>query len=156
MILLSHSALSEWPSILGPRNWPSSLSLSLLYHVHHQVLEILSPWLFLIGFPEISDGKESACNAGDPGSIPGSGGSGNGNPLQYSCLGNPTGRGAWQAAVHGVAKSRTRLSDWTTCASLLSPPSPPLLLLSSYWLPDPLVIFPPFFMMLLFHFHSLN
>ena len=51
--------------------------------------------------------KESACNAGDPGSIPGSGrspGEGNGNPLQHSCLENPTDRGAWRAVVHGVAK----------------------------------------------------
>ena len=50
-----------------------------------------------------SFGKESACNAGDPGSIPGSGispGEENGNPLQYSCLGNPMDRGAWQATVH--------------------------------------------------------
>ena len=58
----------------------------------------------------------SACNAGDLGSIPGSGrssGEGNGNPLQYSCLENPMDRGAWWAAVHGVAKSCTRLSDFT-------------------------------------------
>ena len=58
----------------------------------------------------------SASNAGDPGSIPGSGrspGEGNGNPLQYSCLENPLDRGAWQATVHGVAKSRTRLSNFT-------------------------------------------
>ena len=58
----------------------------------------------------------SACNAGDPGSIPGLGrspGEGNGNPLQYSCLENPMDRGAWWATVHGVAKSRTRLSDFT-------------------------------------------
>ena len=51
-----------------------------------------------LGFPGGSDGKESACNAGDPGSIPGSGrslGEGNGNPLQYSCLENPMDRGAW-------------------------------------------------------------
>ena len=57
-----------------------------------------------------SDGKESACNAGDLASIPGSGRSlaeGNGNPLQNSCLGNPTDPGAWQATVHGVAKSQT-------------------------------------------------
>ena len=63
-----------------------------------------------LGFPGGSDGKESACNAGDPGSIPGSGrslGEGNGNPLQYSCLENPMDRGAWWATVHGVAKSRT-------------------------------------------------
>ena len=51
--------------------------------------------------------KKSACNARDLGSIPGSGrypGEGNGNPLQYSCLGNSMGRRAWQATVHGVAK----------------------------------------------------
>ena len=61
-----------------------------------------------------SDSKESACNAADPDSVPGSGrssGEGNGNPLQYSCLGNPMGRGAWQATVHGVANSQTQLSD---------------------------------------------
>ena len=59
-------------------------------------------------------GKESVFNAGDMASIPGSGrfpGKGNGNPLQYSCLENPMNRGAWWAAVHRVAKSRTRLSD---------------------------------------------
>ena len=68
------------------------------------------------GFPYSSVGKESACNAGDLGSIPGSGkspGEGNGNPLQYSCLENPMERGSWRATVHGVAKSRTRLSDFT-------------------------------------------
>ena len=62
-----------------------------------------------------SEGKESARNAGDPGSIPGLGrspGEGNGNPLQYSCLENPM-EGAWWAAVHGVAKSQTCLSDFT-------------------------------------------
>ena len=61
--------------------------------------------------------KASAYNAGDPGSIPGLGrstGEGNGNPLQYSCLENPMDRGAWQAIVHGVAKSLTRLSDFTS------------------------------------------
>ena len=61
-----------------------------------------------------SYGKESACNAGDQDSIPESGrcpGEGNGNPLQYSCLENPMNRGAWQATVHGVAKSQTQLSD---------------------------------------------
>ena len=53
---------------------------------------------------------ESACKAGDPGSIPGSGrspGEGNGNPLQYPCLENPMDGGAWQATYYGVAKSRT-------------------------------------------------
>ena len=55
-----------------------------------------------------SAGKESACNAGGLGLIPGSGrslGEGSGNPLQYSCLENPVDRGAWQARVHGVTKS---------------------------------------------------
>ena len=63
-----------------------------------------------------SDGKASAYNAGDLGSIPGSGrfsGEGNGNPLQYSCLENPMDGGGWWATVNGVAKSRTRLSDFT-------------------------------------------
>ena len=67
-----------------------------------------------LGFPGGSESKESACNAGDPGSIPGLGrspGEGNDNLLQYSCLENPMDRGAWQATVHGVAKSQTRLSD---------------------------------------------
>jgi len=61
-----------------------------------------------MGFSHTSVGKESACNAGDPGSVPGLGrspGEGNGNPLQYSCLENPLERGAWQATVHGVSKS---------------------------------------------------
>ena len=63
-----------------------------------------------MGFPCRSVGKESACNVEDPGSIPGLGrspGEGNGNPLQYSCLENPTDRGAWQATVHVVAESDT-------------------------------------------------
>ena len=60
--------------------------------------------------------KNLPANAGDLGSNPGSGrspGEGNGNPLQYSCLENPMDRGAWWAAVHGVSKSRIRLSDFT-------------------------------------------
>ena len=63
-----------------------------------------------MGFPGVSDDKESAYNAGDPGLIPWSGrspGEGNGNPLQYSCLENSTDRGDWRATVHGVAKSHT-------------------------------------------------
>jgi len=57
-----------------------------------------------------SDSKESACNVEDSGLIPSLGrtpGGGNANPLQYSCLENTIDRGAWQAAVHGVAKSQT-------------------------------------------------
>ena len=65
------------------------------------------------GFPGGSEVKASACNVGDPGSIPGLGrspGEGNGNPLQYSCLENPMDGRAWWAIVHGVANSWTRLS----------------------------------------------
>ena len=64
------------------------------------------PTPIFLGFLGDSDGKESTCNAGDLGSIPGAGGSlgeGNGNPLQYSCLD----RGAQQVIVHGIAKSQT-------------------------------------------------
>ena len=63
-----------------------------------------------------SDFPSGSDNAGYPGSIPGSGrspGEGNGTPLQYSCLENPIDRGAWWATIHGVAKSRARLSDFT-------------------------------------------
>ena len=70
-----------------------------------------------MGFPGSSDGKASAHNSGDLGSIPGSGrspGEGKGNPLWYSCLENPMDRGAWWAIVHGVAESRTRLSNFTS------------------------------------------
>ena len=69
-----------------------------------------------MGFPSGSDGKASAHNTGGPDSMPGSRkspGEGNGNPLQYSCLGNPMDRGTWWATVHGVSKSQTRLSDFT-------------------------------------------
>ena len=61
-----------------------------------------------MGLSDGSDGKESTCNAGDSGSIPGSErspGEGHGNPFQYSCLENPTDRGAWQATIHTVTKS---------------------------------------------------
>ena len=67
-----------------------------------------------MGFPGGSVVKNPPANAGDAGSIPGSGrspGVGNGNPLQYSCLGNPMDRGAWWAIVHRITKSQTRLSD---------------------------------------------
>ena len=69
----------------------------------------------IMGFPGGSDSKESAFNAGDPGSIPGLGrspGEGNSNPLQYSCRKNSMDRRTWWATVHGVAKSQTQLSDF--------------------------------------------
>ena len=63
--------------------------------------------IFAFDFPCSLVGKQSACNAGDQGLIPGSGrfpGEGNGNPLQHSCLENPIDRGVWRATVHGVAR----------------------------------------------------
>ena len=68
----------------------------------------------ILGFPSSSNDKESACNAGDLGLIPGlqrSPGGVNGNQLQHSCLGNSMDRGAWWATVHGVANTQIQLSD---------------------------------------------
>ena len=68
-----------------------------------------------------SEGEGSACDTGDPGSIPGLGrshGEGNGNPFQYSYLENSMDRGAWQVTIHGITKNWTRLSDehnWMSC-----------------------------------------
>ena len=84
------------PSLQFPAFLGSSICLSSLH-----------------GFPGASDGKESTCNAGDTGLILGSGrapGERNDNPPQYSCLGNPIDRGAWQATVHRVAKVRYNLA----------------------------------------------
>ena len=96
--------LKVYTFLLGALSWnPQSAPLSLPLH---------GP----LSFPDGPDCKKSACSAGDLGSIPGSErspGEGNGNPLQYPCLGNPVDGGAWQATVHGVAKSRTQLSDFT-------------------------------------------
>ena len=85
-------------SQLGVLRWPPVKICSVFYFI-------------LLDFPDDSVGRDSTCNAGDYGVIsliPGSGrfpGEGNGNLLQYSCLGNPMDRGAWQApTVHGVAK----------------------------------------------------
>ena len=83
-----------------------------------------------LGFPGGSVVKNRPANAGDTGSIPGPGrspGEGNGNPLWYSCLGNPMDRGAWWATVQGVTKSQTQLKNknnntatmcWALCCSL--------------------------------------
>ena len=71
-----------------------------------------------LGFPSGSDGKEPVCSVGDPGLFPGSGrssGEGHGNPLQYSCLENPTDEGSWQVTVHGVQRVRY---NWVTSLSL--------------------------------------
>ena len=81
------------------------------------------PTPVFLGFPCGSAGKESACNVGDLGSIPGLGrspGEGTGNPVQCSCLENPMDRGAWQATVLRVTKSWTRLSDFHSLTKLCS------------------------------------
>ena len=102
----------------------SLVQISLRFLISLWVLEFsflekktIIPFLFLKKiFPGGSEVKASTWNEGDPSLIPGSGrspGEGNGTPLQYSCLENPMDRGAWQAIVHGVAKSQTRLSDFT-------------------------------------------
>ena len=75
-------------------------------------------WAF--GLPRWLTGKESTRQAGDLGSTPGSGRSpeeGNGNPLQYSSLGNPMNRGAWRATVHGAANIQTQLGAQTTSSA---------------------------------------
>ena len=91
----------------------------ILYQLSHKG----SPYIYTytnthiynyIQFPVSSDGKQSACNAGDLDSIPGLGRSpeeGNGNPFQHSCLDNSIDRGTWQAIVHRIAKSQTQLRD---------------------------------------------
>ena len=96
-ITIKYQDRSQYYNVLGAGNWKCSFR-------------------GMMAFPGGSDSKASAYSAGDLGSIPGSGrspGEGKGNPLQYSCLENPMDRGAWLATVHGVAKSRTRLSVFT-------------------------------------------
>ena len=89
--------------------WSTQNSLSRSSPLFKSLIAHIFFW-----WPLGSHGKEASCNAGDLGSITGLGrspGERNGNPLQYSCLGNPMERKAWRAAVHGVKKSWTRLSD---------------------------------------------
>ena len=91
---------------LGPRAGSSAAVSVIPLRLHNQVgagLRLERNW----GFPGGSEGKESAFNAGDPGSIPGLGrspGEGHGDPLHCSYLEGPTGGGAWWAAAHGVAR----------------------------------------------------
>ena len=110
----------SYPNMIGFReqvvpgghvHWPSG---PLGSHPTERERVFPSPVAPFWGFPGGSDGKESACRAGDPGSIPGLGrspGKGNGYPVQYSGLENSMDRGAWQAIVHWVAKNQARLSD---------------------------------------------
>ena len=90
-----------------------------------------------------SDSKASAYNEGDPGSIPGwgrSSGEGSGSPLQDSCLENPMDGGTWEATVHGVAQSRTRLSDFTHTSDTQGWREP--LCGAGHFCPRPRVFFP--------------
>ena len=101
---------------LVPKSKTFYAHLFMQKHKVHIILFSWRPIFQLKGFPGGSVGKESACKAGDQGSIPGSGRSpeeGNGNPLEYSCLENSIDRGAWWATVHGAV---TRLSNWTAIA----------------------------------------
>ena len=120
------SCSSSWFYLVPLPSWFFVLNLNLVlqpacYTVSYPVSSQYIPFVLKLdrspaygAFPGGSNGKESACNAGDPGSTPGSGrspGEGNGNSLQYSCLENPMGRGAWWATVHGVVKNWTWLSN---------------------------------------------
>ena len=93
-LLLWHQLCSEWTK--GP-----PIHHFLLFHQ------------YLLGYPWWLSNKESACNAGDAGTIPGEG---NGNPLQYSCPKKPMDRGDWWATVHGFSKSQTQLKPLSTYA----------------------------------------
>ena len=95
--------------LLGTSVW---VSVPFLFYFNRKILMMFITEL--LGFPGGSVVNNLPANAGDTGSIAGLGrspGKGNGNPPEYSCLENPTDRGAWWATVHGVAKSWTRLSD---------------------------------------------
>ena len=91
--------------------------LNFWYKIKFLDINVLYNVSVKLGFPVGSDGKESSCNAGDLGLIPGLGRSpeeGNGKPLQYSSLENPMDRGTWRAVVHGVTKSQTWLKWLST------------------------------------------
>ena len=107
----------RWPSLIIHAEW-SYVNMKECYAECNCMSIQLSQGLYFTTYiPGGSARKASACPAGDPDSIPGSGrspGEGNSNPLRYSCLENPMDGGAWWATVHGVAKSRTRLSDFTS------------------------------------------
>ena len=94
---------------MGSDHWLKSCASGAMGHVLN-TFSICDGRQCWVGFPDGSEGKESARNAGDLGSIPGSGrspGEGHGNPRQYSCLENSMDGGAWEATVHGVAESDT-------------------------------------------------
>ena len=121
--LLQYSCLENsmdreawWATAHGVTKSQTQLSVWAYTHTHTRFTikgRIIS-FPLILALPNDSDSKESACNAGDPSSIPGSGrypGERTGNPLQYSYLENTMDRGDWRATVHGVTKSWTWLSN---------------------------------------------
>ena len=117
-------------SLISPPLTGSNLSSQndLMYYFvssfsSFHLLALFYYYLCICCLPRWFSGKESACQAGDwvQSLSPWSPGEGNGDPLQHSCLGNPMDSGAHWATVHGVAKSQTRLSDWTTMYLLIYP-----------------------------------
>ena len=109
MVKMNQSLVKVHKALADTREY---FSFENCRHAHsEQKSPVFTP---LASLPTGSIGKESACKAGDLGSIPGLGrppGEGNGNPLQYSFLENPMDRGAWWAIVSGGRKSRTQLTD---------------------------------------------
>ena len=100
---------------VGQRNGKDFGNLSSIALYKTRLAFVVFLWILI--FVCVSDGKASVCDEGDLGSIPGSRrspGEGNGSPIQYSCLENSMDGGAWWATVHGVAKSQTRLSYFTS------------------------------------------
>ena len=116
-------------AIIRKREITSLIKMSRNFHAWLMEIENGTA---VVGFPYSSICKDSACSAGDPGSIPGLGkspGEGNGHPFQYACLENPMDRGAWQATVHGVARVRY---DYVP-----KPPPKPQLLWKSFRVLEP-------------------
>ena len=122
--MATHSSILAWRipwteardrlRFMGSQRVRHDERLSMQAHTHAYTYR--RRFIGVRGFPGGSNGKVSACNAGDTGSVPGSGrspGEGKSNPLQYSCLENPMDRGAWWSSVHGVTKSQTQVSDFT-------------------------------------------
>ena len=121
--------ISPGPILFYLRPLPSRTKLQIYHFIYRKGISMC---LKNVGFPGGSDDKETACNAGDRVSTPGSGrcpGEGNGNPMQYSCLENSMGRGAWWGYSSWVAKRH----NWTTNTfynffsknlGLFSPPAP--------------------------------
>ena len=132
MAQLVKNPLAMWETWVQSLGWEDPLEKGTTYPLQysgrenstdcivHEVTNSqtwLSDFHFHLGFPGVLEAKASACSAGDPGSMPELGrspGEGNGNPLQSFCLENPMVGGSWEAAVYGVAKSWTRLSDFTS------------------------------------------